>query len=78
MLALPINCPVLYVFHHLWKLGNIDLHHFNMAIRFNHMVMHAVVCDWITLMNNLFPFCLTLHHRECIQSVLSDTNMSDS
>ena len=38
---------------------NTALHHFNMAMHFNHMVMviRAVVCDWPTTTNNLFPIC---------------------
>ena len=36
-LALPMwlhYCPVLYVFHHWWKLASIDFRHFSMATRF--------------------------------------------
>ena len=43
----PHYCPALCAFS-LWVLMNTDLHHFG----FNHMVIHAVICDWTSLTNN--------------------------
>ena len=39
--------------------------------RFNHMVIHAIVCDWTTWTNNLLPFFLgaNLLQYECISTV---------
>ena len=62
------NLRVLFYAISIWRRG------------FNHVVKHAVICDWTTLMNNLFPFhlCADLRRRVCIWCSPSDTNMSDS
>ena len=47
---------------------------------FNHVVKHAVICDWTTSMKNLFPFRLgaDMGRRVCIRCSPSDMNMADS